>query len=173
MMWCCGLALPVFVCCRFCARRWRVADCVVASAHVWIGNGMELLNEVQVAEGRPPVDHLVENASEGPHVRGSADFCLLPCSAPIASRQNGLWGHVVQSANLALPSDVSGVVLDGLERHKQKEKRWVSRKSKQMAERIPRETIRTFAMPKSISFSTPSTNKKLAGLRSLWTILSS
>mmetsp|Transcript_3843 Transcript_3843/g.13474 ORF Transcript_3843/g.13474 Transcript_3843/m.13474 type:complete len:213 (-) Transcript_3843:965-1603(-) len=44
---------------------------------VGVRDGVKFLDELEVAEGRVPVHHLVKDAAEGPYVRGSANLGLL------------------------------------------------------------------------------------------------
>lgn len=63
-----------------------------------------------MAERSLPVHHLVQDAAQGPYIRCPPHLRLWALSPPAS--QDGLWGHVVQGADLRLPLDVRRVVLD-------------------------------------------------------------
>mmetsp|Transcript_13725 Transcript_13725/g.39174 ORF Transcript_13725/g.39174 Transcript_13725/m.39174 type:complete len:258 (+) Transcript_13725:442-1215(+) len=64
---------------------------------------------MEISEGSPAVHHLVQDASEGPHVGRLAN--PMPFAVVIRSRvQDGFGGHVIQSPDLSFAVDVLGVV---------------------------------------------------------------
>ena len=88
---------------RACLRAWSYRRCVLWEVD-WvrlIGNRLHLLNYGKMLEGRLAVDHLVQDAAEGPDIALATDF-----EAPHAFRQfNRFRTHVINGADLSLRSD--------------------------------------------------------------------